>query len=374
MNKTPIYITICDIQARLDKFYSEKGRCCTFTEALEYLYHSGQYSLLPLEKPDYEKWDASDPQMLWDIFSTSQLNVHSILRSPNIFASFVSEDYIGFELRDIIPNLLVRHELAFVHAHDYFELDYVLEGSLNIQLNSDHKTMMPGDFCIISSQTEHLISASDDAVVVVIALRKSTFNDAFFNIFRNEDILSDFFHNCLYSSRYSYLLFNIPPDRKICEIIKNIFLESYSNRRCSNEIACSYLSIFFGMILRTYSNTYLQHSNDHSVISQMSAILTYLKANYKTLTLEKLADFFGYDTCYLGKQIHRTTGHYYNEIVTKLKIDEACTMLQYSDKKIDEISQLVGYHSIQHFSRTFRNQKGISPTDFRKKCRQKSLY
>lgn len=362
----PIYVLIGEVQKYLDKYYEDTGRYETLVHALESLYQLGKYTQMAENESDYNTWNIFDVNGLWEIFKMSKLNVRQILKYPNMFESFVSEDYIGFKQRDIVCNLHFRHELAVSHAHDYFELNYVLEGTLDIEINLKKNIMQCGDFCIIAANTQHIIRASDNAIAIVIALRKSTFQSAFFSIFKKEDILSDFFKNCLYSSKYSYLMFHMPPGQKIREIIKNIFSEASSDSRESNEIACSYLCIFFRMLLRTYSNTYLMNADEHSILSQMSAILIYLQNNYKTLTLEKLGKLFGYEAGYLGKQIHRTTGFYYNDIVTRLKINETCNLLKYSDKSMDEISKLVGYNSQQHFSRAFRKEKKISPSEFKK--------
>ena len=369
MSQEPIYVKIKDIQKNLDDYFQHTGKCRTFTQALDDLYHNGQFRKSLTKTPDYRNWDVTNIDMLWELYSDSQLNVHPILLNPDPFSYFVSEKYIGFITRDIIPHLHVHHEDAVLHSHDYFEINYVLKGSLNVHINLNNKIMREGDFCIISPQTQHSIRASDHAVSMVVALRKSTFQDAFFNILKSENLLSIFFKNCLYSSRQSYLLFNVPPSEYICEIIRNIFAESYSAMRSSNEIACNYLSILFCMILRTYSSTYLFHSDEHSIISQMPLILTYLKSNYKKITLNELADFWGYNSDYLGKQIYKTTGYHYNDIITKLKVDEAAQWLQYSNKKIEEIAEITGYNSLQHFSRAFRSKMGISPAAYRKEHR-----
>lgn len=366
MRQDLIYVTIKDIQETLIKYHDRTGKYCTFTAALNELYHIGHFCLKPTSFPDYGKWDISNPDMLWDLFCESQIEIGRILRNPGTFSSFVSEDYIGFMVRDIIANLHVHGENAVFHAHDYFEINYVLKGSLDIQINMESKTLQKGDFLIIAPQISHSIKASDNAVAVVIALRKTTFQNVFFNILRNEDLLSEFFKNCLYSFRQNYLLFRIPTDSYVCEIIRQIFKESNSREKCSNEFACSYMSILFGMILRTYSSTYLLHSDKQSVISQMPAILTYIKNNYKTLTLSRLSAFFGYDTNYLGKQIHKATGLYYNDIITKLKLEEAVQWLTYSDESIEKIAEFSGYNSLQHFSRAFKKWSGVSPSAFRK--------
>ena len=53
--------------------------------------------------------------------------------------------------------------------------------------------------------------------------------------------------------------------------------------------------------------------------------------------------------------------------ITKLKINYACTLLQYTDSSLLEISNLLEYDSLSHFSRTFKKSTGLSPIAYKKK-------
>ena len=98
----------------------------------------------------------------------------------------------------------------------------------------------------------------------------------------------------------------------------------------------------------------------------MPAILSYVNSNYKTVTIDYLSSFFGYEKAYLGKQIRLASGLCFKEIITKLKLEEACNLLEYSSKKIEEIAELAGYNSPNHFCRTFHSVYGKSPMQYRK--------
>ena len=53
--------------------------------------------------------------------------------------------------------------------------------------------------------------------------------------------------------------------------------------------------------------------------------------------------------------------------ITKLKINYACTLLQYTDSSLLEIANLLEYDSLSHFSRTFKQSTGLSPIAYKKK-------
>jgi AraC-like DNA-binding protein len=45
-------------------------------------------------------------------------------------------------------------------------------------------------------------------------------------------------------------------------------------------------------------------------------------------------------------------------------VEKACELMIYSDYSLKQISEMTGFKSIHHFSRVFREQKGISPGQF----------
>ncbi len=48
------------------------------------------------------------------------------------------------------------------------------------------------------------------------------------------------------------------------------------------------------------------------------------------------------------------------------RINNATSLLETTDYNIAEISTIVGYENPMYFSRLFKKQKGVSPTDYRK--------
>lgn len=50
----------------------------------------------------------------------------------------------------------------------------------------------------------------------------------------------------------------------------------------------------------------------------------------------------------------------------RAKMNSAQNMLLYSERRIEEISELLGYQNITHFIRQFKKENGVSPAAFRK--------
>ena len=96
-------------------------------------------------------------------------------------------------------------------------------------------------------------------------------------------------------------------------------------------------------------------------------MVKYLQENFShDLSMQGLADKFGFTTEYLGKIFKKNTGETPQKYLTKLRMNEAKRLLLSSpEMEIQKIGELVGYKNAFYFSRAFKNYTGVHPTEFR---------
>lgn len=93
----------------------------------------------------------------------------------------------------------------------------------------------------------------------------------------------------------------------------------------------------------------------------------YLSDNYKQdISLGDMAKHFGFSIEYLGKILKKYTGQTPSKYLTTLRINEAKRLLiNQPELEIQKIAELVGYNDNFYFSRTFKAQVGVHPSDYR---------
>lgn len=98
-------------------------------------------------------------------------------------------------------------------------------------------------------------------------------------------------------------------------------------------------------------------------------IIHYLHTHYdQELSLDAVADQFHLSVSYLARLFRDYTGKTFLEYLHELRINSAASLLQGDTQlTISEIAYMVGFQSYRTFSRVFREYRGISPSDFRKK-------
>ena len=87
----------------------------------------------------------------------------------------------------------------------------------------------------------------------------------------------------------------------------------------------------------------------------------------KRLSLEEIANSVNYSPSHFGQIFLKKTGHSPLNYFNQLKIQRACQMLDFSDVKIKEIANELGFYDQYHFSKTFFKITGETPSQYKKR-------
>lgn len=100
---------------------------------------------------------------------------------------------------------------------------------------------------------------------------------------------------------------------------------------------------------------------------KMEPILRYLNANYQhKLTVAAICNRFHINRTTLQEQFREATGYSLIDYLIKLRVALALLLLRDTEVVISEIAERLGFNDSTHFSRTFRQHTGYSPTEYRK--------
>lgn len=84
------------------------------------------------------------------------------------------------------------------------------------------------------------------------------------------------------------------------------------------------------------------------------------------LTLRTVADYVGFNEKYFSNRFTKEFGCTFISFLNDLRIRRAQELLLQTDMKMYEISEAVGYSSVEHFNHMFKKKLCISPREFRK--------
>ncbi|MCL6457535.1 MAG: response regulator [Gorillibacterium sp.] len=107
-----------------------------------------------------------------------------------------------------------------------------------------------------------------------------------------------------------------------------------------------------------------------SVIQQA---IDYINVNFadSELSLEKVLAPLGISSTHFYHMLLEETGLSYIAYLTHVRMEHAKELLQHSSLKTYEVGEKCGYPDYPHFTKRFKRQIGLSPSEYRKNMQQK---
>lgn len=96
----------------------------------------------------------------------------------------------------------------------------------------------------------------------------------------------------------------------------------------------------------------------------------FIHSNYQEeLSLGRVAREVNASAFYLCKMFRKATGLNFTEYVSRIRVEKARVALSNPQLRVSEIAFDVGFQSLTHFNRVFKNMMGCSPTEYRNRAR-----
>lgn len=103
------------------------------------------------------------------------------------------------------------------------------------------------------------------------------------------------------------------------------------------------------------------------LMEEMDAAVRYFHENYsKAISIEEYANSHHMSVSWFIRNFKEYTESTPAQYILSLRISNAQTLLETTSYNVTEIAEIVGYDNPLYFSRIFKKQSGMSPSEFRK--------
>lgn len=155
---------------------------------------------------------------------------------------------------------------------------------------------------------------------------------------------------------------------------KRIFLQIIQELKlCKDdyeELLVNYLQHLLILIHRCITSE--PKNKPHSLMYEMDAAVRYFHENYnKPISIENYAAEHHMSVSWFIRNFKDYTNSTPTQYLLALRIQNAQTLLESTSYNVTEIAEIVGYDNPLYFSRIFKKQNGMSPSDFRKQLAEK---
>ena len=287
----------------------------------------------------------------------------SLLLEPNI-----RETDIFTPQTDIMVTKHPRYFPAVKHSHDFFEIQYVLSGTIQQTISQKEMTLHTGDFCFIAPTVRHAIKAfSTDIFVLNLLIRQHVFEHAFSGLLGTDGLISYFFSRALYSDNaIPFLVNHTADDSNIVTHVLKLYTTSCQMNAYTPPLLRVQFEELFLYILRDHTDDFDNSPIYRKEQQKMMSLTAYMRDHYDIVTLNSLAEQFGYNPTYLSKLIKRYTGKSFSHLLQDIRFDKAINMLHTTDNSVEDIISRLGYADRSFFYKEFKKKYGMSPAEYRK--------
>ena len=232
--------------------------------------------------------------------------------------------------------------MSYMHYHDTYELYFLEVGTRNYFIEDKFFSVSAGDFVLIPPSKIHRTGGSYGLRTLI------GFNyDFLAKTYRKEAL--DSLLSC-----FGYL--HISPPKEMQSELRALLKEISI---CESETT---FALYLGVLLEKLSKC----NPDTNYNEQISHFIKYINDNFSQIaSIEQIAEHFyisKYHLCRVFKDNMKMTIIDYLNII---KVKNACTMLESTNKGIQEISQHCGFNSTAYFSNVFKKIMKMSPTKYK---------
>lgn len=265
-----------------------------------------------------------------------------------------------------------------LHQHDYYEFMYVLEGSVEQQIESNTYLYKKGEGCFINRNTKHCELSGNDFFVVYLCLSKEYVGQILENVRKASGIVYRFLtanleETSAYKKDYLHVFAEVESGiQNIHELLEQMAKELM-------EKAPGYLHIFHGLVERLFFE--LQNQEYHRIlyITLASTVEEQLFEQIKSLVEEnpgkynrqELSSELNYSGDYLNRIVKKFTGYPIGRYCQKILLHKAKSLLIETNMSVADVIECMGFKNHSHFYGMFKDEFGILPGECKRVYGQK---
>ena len=279
--------------------------------------------------------------------------------------SFDNADKQVFFAKNYIHAFYCDLRYTEYHNHRFFELVYVVSGSATHILDGEVRTISTGDYMIMDYNSFHEYRALTDDFAVINCLFLSKSIDA--TMPECHDFI-DLLKSCQF--RFNKIIMSSTPANRFFHADSGKIgrLLSEMCDECEGK-ETGYLDFMRSLLVQVIIITLRSISDfkTNSYSPNIAKAIKMIDSGFgEQLKLSDIARELYLSVPYLSIKFREETGLCFGEYMKRVRIQNACTLLNSTDMKIKDIAEKVGYNDYKRFGAVFREIAGTSPGKYRK--------
>lgn len=233
-----------------------------------------------------------------------------------------------------------------MHLHNYYELEMVLSGTGEQNLNGTVYPIGPGSVYFLTPIDFHAVAPKGAMEIV--------------NLSFDETFLSPQLRLLFMNRRENYIFSADSQSNRTLQVLLEL-LQAESGKDDEHTYICR--RDLLEVLLYTLARG---KGRDNAVTTQVHKSMQYLFRHFREdISLEQVAAQSGYTPNYFSTLFHDSTGEKFVDFLGNLRLNYGKMLLLSTDLSITEVAEKSGFGSVSALYRKFYKSLGISPSKFR---------
>lgn len=262
-----------------------------------------------------------------------------------------------FEIRNYPPNFTFGP-----HSHNDIEMNFVTKGHCCMQFADQKVHFKKTDCMVIYPDVEHYFTVGNKpASLVQLEFRMDIFPELSPEPEMEKSLV--FLYNLLTNSQQYLKIIN---NQQINHLINFSVRELQSQRdNYSTMIRLLYAQLFILISRHIKETLKITQSSNHPLLTEaVEFINNHFSEN---ITIQHVAERLDISERYLRRVFKNCANLSPLEYLNQLRINKTKELLLNENLSVKDIAYMVGFSNPQYFARRFKNNSGITPSEFRKK-------
>ena len=239
------------------------------------------------------------------------------------------------------------------HWHDRIEILRILEGDMHFSRNDVCVDVKEGELAIVCPKQLHGAVAGENGVKYTVLMFDT--NKFLNGVFSTEKLLKPIFEQ-------KVLFAPSTKNKKIIGLVDELINLTNSN---SDEDKLYSIGIVYVLISQLIKHCLVENKEFAFFDESFSVVINYIHENYtKKISSATVSKRFNYDEAYFCRKFKTITGTTLMKYIKKLRLDMAKHLLDESNNSILNVSKTCGFTDVTYFSRCFKYEFGISPSEY----------
>ena len=253
----------------------------------------------------------------------------------------------------------IKQEL---HAHDYIELDFIVEGRAIETVNGEQYEVTRGDVLFIDSGSTHAFHSEQGFVHYEIFFYPTLVEKGGITAQNALTLFSLSLYNEINCGAGGGRLTLTGEDRREAEFILEAMLREHTEDRADAErVLEHYLNILLTKMRRAWEGSTVCEETD-----PWQSLKDYIDEHPEdNLTLSSLSGRSFYNSSYFSRVFKKKFGVSPTEYVRAARLSHAKRLLREGNSTIEEILLRAGFSDRSAFYRAFAADTGMTPSEYR---------